>query len=78
MVFFCPHYTVLDSYEDLKPPTSPIPTQPSGKKENVNLVEAVSTLDTSDPSPESASRIAETEPAPVETKTARPLSPYAA
>ncbi|KAJ6409699.1 hypothetical protein OIU84_009238 [Salix udensis] len=66
------------AYEDLKPPTSPIPTQPSGKKENVNLVEAVSTLDTSDPSPESASRITETEPAPVETKTARPLSPYAA
>ncbi|KAI5577183.1 hypothetical protein POPTR_009G111323v4 [Populus trichocarpa] len=66
------------AYEDLKPPTSPIPTQPSGKKENVNSVEAVSMLDTPDPSPASASGIAETKPAPVETKTARPLSPYVA
>jgi hypothetical protein len=74
----CYHLTVLDSYEDLKPPTSPIPTQPSGKKENVNSVEAVSMLDTPDPSPASASGIAETKPAPVGTKTARPLSPYVA
>ncbi|KAG6762793.1 hypothetical protein POTOM_033316 [Populus tomentosa] len=74
----CYDLTVLDSYEDLKPPTSPIPTQPSGKKENVNSVEAVSMLDTLDPSPASASGIAETKPAPVETKTARPLSPYVA
>ncbi|XP_010999474.1 PREDICTED: protein TIC 62, chloroplastic isoform X2 [Populus euphratica] len=64
------------AYEDLKPPTSPIPTQPSSKKENVNSAEAVSTLDTSDPSPASASGITGTKPAPVETKTARPLSPY--
>ncbi|KAH8498360.1 hypothetical protein H0E87_017321 [Populus deltoides] len=68
----------IRNYEDLKPPTSPIPTQPSGKKENVNSVEAVSMLDTPDPFPASASGIAETKPAPVETKTARPLSPYVA
>ena len=69
---------VLDSYEDLKQPTSPIPTQPSGKKEDVSSVEAASTLDTSDPSPATASGIAETNPTPEETKTSRPLSPYVA
>ncbi|CAK7329749.1 unnamed protein product [Dovyalis caffra] len=62
------------SYDDLRPPTSPTPTQPSGKKDSVNLVEAVSKPDTSHALP----AINETKPAPVETKTTRPLSPFTA
>ncbi|KAJ7001196.1 hypothetical protein D5086_008944 [Populus alba] len=67
------------AYDDLKPPTSPTPTQPSsGKKESASPLEAVSKPATQDTPPMPAPGVAETKPGPVETKTTRPLSPYAA
>ncbi|XP_011037583.1 PREDICTED: protein TIC 62, chloroplastic-like isoform X2 [Populus euphratica] len=66
------------TYDDLKPPTSPTPTQPSSKKESASPLEAVSKPATPDTPPMPAPGVAETKPGPVETKTTRPLSPYAA
>ncbi|KAF9684328.1 hypothetical protein SADUNF_Sadunf04G0106900 [Salix dunnii] len=42
MVPFYHRLIVLDSYNDLKPPTSPTPTQLSNKKESVSPFEVVS------------------------------------
>ena len=75
----CDCVTVIDSYDDLKPPTSPTPTQPSSsKKESASPLEAVLKPATPDTPPMPAPGVAETKPGPVETKTTRPLSPYAA
>ncbi|KAI3675215.1 hypothetical protein L1987_84801 [Smallanthus sonchifolius] len=66
------------AYEGLKPPSSPIPTPPGGRKP---VVEAVSAPPT-DPetSTESEAITITTEPAPVATglQKTRPLSPYTA
>jgi hypothetical protein len=74
----CDCVTVIDSYDDLKPPTSPTPIQPSSKKESAGPLEAVSKPATQDTPPMPAPGVAETKPGPVETKTTRPLSPYVA
>lgn len=67
-------------YEDLKPPTSPTPAAPVGKKDS-NVVEGVaSSAQTS--SVEASSEIAEANPppapAPEKAVTSKPLSPYTA
>ncbi|EEF43314.1 NAD dependent epimerase/dehydratase, putative [Ricinus communis] len=69
------------AYDDLKPPTSPIPIRPSGGNQSSSPVDAVAKPDTIDAQTSSsglASAIPESKPATVEAKIAGPLSPYAA
>ncbi|XP_065856262.1 protein TIC 62, chloroplastic [Euphorbia lathyris] len=67
------------AYEDLKPPTSPCPTQVTGQKESGSPVDTTPKPDTADPQTSSSvSAIPETISSPVEAKIARPLSPYTA
>ncbi|KAK9287081.1 hypothetical protein L1049_015491 [Liquidambar formosana] len=68
------------AYDDLKPPTSPIPTPPSGRKD-VNVAEAVSKTNASDTQTSTlgaTTGIAEDKSALAEVQITRPLSPYAA
>ncbi|WCJ33843.1 NAD(P)-binding Rossmann-fold superfamily protein [Euphorbia peplus] len=67
------------AYEDLKPPTSPCPTQVTGLKESGTPLDTTPKPDTVDTQTSSSvSSIPETIPSPIEPKKQRPLSPYAA
>uniref|UniRef100_A0A2P2K8W1 Protein TIC 62ic isoform X1 n=1 Tax=Rhizophora mucronata TaxID=61149 RepID=A0A2P2K8W1_RHIMU len=59
------------AYDDLKPPTSPMPTAPSGQKATANPSAAMSPNIP-------GTRTSSSETGPVEAKIARPLSPYVA
>ncbi|ESR36380.1 hypothetical protein CICLE_v10028081mg [Citrus x clementina] len=66
------------SYEDLKPPTSPTPTAPSGKKDST-IVDGLPMSGISDAQTSTSgvkTGITETVSAPEELSKARPLSPY--
>lgn len=81
MVFFVILVLLIDSYDDLKPPTSPTPTPPIGQKESGSPVGTISkpaSADAQTSSPEVGAGVSEEKPAQVEGKIRQPLSPYAA
>jgi hypothetical protein len=66
------------SYDDLKPPVSPIPIPPVGQK-SINITNVVPKPNTSDTETSAMGMktgIIETKPAPEEVPFKRPLSPY--
>lgn len=69
------------SYDDLKPPVSPIPTPPVGQK-TINIINDVLSKPDTSATETSATGMktgtTETKPAPEELPIKRPLSPYVA
>ncbi|KAJ4716449.1 Protein TIC 62, chloroplastic [Melia azedarach] len=61
-------------YDDLRPPTSPIPTAPGQK--DLTIVDGLSTPSATDSQPEVTVGTTETASAPEEAPRAQPLSPY--